>query len=169
MRIVAGSALIAVLLGGPLGGVVAAAESFTDPFSYCAAVGTIDAPDQRYSGPPVPDSIARGLQRALGASGAFQLSEHSFWRCMDGKVYACAVGANLPCQDKANASRTPEPALETFCQQDPNADVIPASVTGRDTVYAWRCRNGAPVIERQVAQVDPRGFIAGIWYEIPRP
>jgi hypothetical protein len=28
---------------------------FSDPFAYCAAVGTIDAPDARYTGPRVPD------------------------------------------------------------------------------------------------------------------
>jgi hypothetical protein len=146
------------------------AESFTDPFAYCAAVKTIDAPDARYQGPTVPESIARGLQKATGApAGDFAPFSNSYWRCMDGKLYACTVGANLPCTAKADASRTPGPELATYCKEQPEADVIPAYVTGRETVYAWRCRGGAPVIERQVAQADARGFIAGIWYEIPPP
>jgi hypothetical protein len=29
--------------------------TFTDPFAYCAALGTIDAPDSRYTGPKVPE------------------------------------------------------------------------------------------------------------------
>src|SRR5215510_4570357 len=41
-----------------------AATRFTDPFAYCAAVGTIDTPDSRYAGPKVPEAVARGLQRA---------------------------------------------------------------------------------------------------------
>lgn len=144
----------------------ARAESHDNPFAYCAAVGTIDAPDARYSGPPLPDAVARGLQKAIAAPGA--LAGVS-WRCMDGKVYACTVGANLPCTSKADLSRTPGEPLRTFCKQQPDADVIPAYVTGRETVFAWRCQHGAPAIERQVAEADARGFIAAIWYPIPAP
>ncbi len=39
--------------------------TYTDPFAYCAAVRTIDAPDARYVGPAVPDAVVRGLQAAL--------------------------------------------------------------------------------------------------------
>ena len=162
---------IAVLLGLAVAGVsTAAAESFDDPFAYCAAVGTIDAPDARYQGPPLPASIERGLRQAVGAPPGDAASfSQSYWRCMDGEVYACTVGANLPCTAKADANRTPGPAPTTFCAEQPDADVIPAYVTGRETVYAWRCQHGAPVIERQVATADARGFIAAIWHEIPRP
>jgi hypothetical protein len=44
---------------------------FSDPFAYCAAVGTIDAPDARYTGPKVPEVVARfekGLRRARGCT-----------------------------------------------------------------------------------------------------
>jgi hypothetical protein len=34
--------------------------TFTDPFAYCAAVGTVDAPDSRYTGPKVPEAVAQG-------------------------------------------------------------------------------------------------------------
>lgn len=95
--------------------------SFTDPFAYCAAVGTIDAPDARYAGPKVPESIARGLQAALNAP-------------------------DMP--------------------QQPDSDFIPAYITGHDTIYEWRCTNGAPEIVKQVFQVDAQGFIADIWYPI---
>jgi len=162
---------VALVIDGPPGqSDDSAAQSFDDPFAYCAAAKTADAPDARYHGPAVPDSIARGLQRAIGAPpGPLAPFEHSSWRCMDGKVYACTVGANLPCQSKADASRTPGPGLVTFCTEQPQADVIPAYVTGRETIYTWRCQRGVPTIERQVAHADARGFIADIWYEIPPP
>ena len=38
--------------------------TYTDPFAYCASVGTIDVPDARYDGPKLPDVIARGLRAA---------------------------------------------------------------------------------------------------------
>ncbi len=85
---------------------------------------------------------------------------------MDKKVYACTVGANLPCQEKADTNQTPGTALNEFCQANPTSDAIPAYVTGRATVYEWKCENGAPVISRQLTEPDGRGFLKMFWYEI---
>src|SRR5664280_2603081 len=40
--------------------------TYTDPFAYCAAVGTIDAPDSRYTGDPIPLMIIQGYLKAAG-------------------------------------------------------------------------------------------------------
>ena len=146
----------------------APAAVYTDPFAYCAAVGTIDAPDATYTGPQVPQSVAEGLQTALNAPDTplDMLQNGSSWRCMDGAVYACFVGANLPCEAKANTDRTPTQEEIDFCSQNPNSDFIPAVVTGRETVYEWRCRDGAPEIVRQISQPDAQGFLSEIWYKI---
>jgi hypothetical protein len=149
-----------------------APRRFTNPFAYCAAIGTIDASDDRYTGPRMPQAIARGLKRAFDAPESAPLTpflENSFWRCMDGKVYACNVGANLPCQGKADASRTPTAGMIDFCKENLNTDFIPAVATGRETVYAWQCTNGAPTITREVVEPDARGFLKNIWYEISPP
>ena len=142
--------------------------SYTDPFDYCAAVGTADAPGAEYTGPGVPESIALGLQRALNAPDTplEMLQNGSSWRCMDGSVYACFVGANLPCEAKANTDETPTQEEIDFCQANPASDFIPAVVTGRETVYEWRCTDGAPTIVRQVSEPDAQGFLSEIWYEI---
>lgn len=163
--------LLALLLfalttaGGP--------ATYTDPFAYCAAVGTIDAPDGRWAGDKVPVAIARGLRRELLGSPEGDISfllRTSFWRCMGGKVYACAVGANLPCQSKANTSRTPTPSMVQYCQTNPDADFIPMYMSDRASIYAWGCRAGVPVITRQITKPDAQGFLSNIWYEIgPTP
>jgi Tol biopolymer transport system component/putative hemolysin len=142
--------------------------TYTDPFAYCAVVGTVDTPGSDYVGPQVPESVARGLQQALNAPDTpiEVLENGSFWRCMDGSVYACFVGANLPCQAKANTDRTPTQEEIDYCQQNPNSDFIPAVVTGRETVFEWRCRDGAPEIVQQVSQPDAQGFLSEIWYKI---
>ena len=143
--------------------------TFSDPFAYCAALGTIDAPDSRYTGPKVPEVVAQGLQRAFGAPTDAPLEpflHNTFWRCMDGQVYACTVGANLPCQERAAASRKPTQGMTDFCQDNAHAEVIPAFVTGRATVYEWKCTNGVPEIVRQFAHPDARGFLSNIWYAI---
>jgi len=142
---------------------------FSDPFAYCAAVGTVDAPDERYVGPAVPDAIVKALREELGIAEEAPkewIVKGTVWRCMDGKVWACFIGANIPCTAKANTSQTPTSEMVDFCKEHPTADVIPASVTGRETIYEWRCQDGAPKIVKQVFKPDARGFISDFWYEI---
>jgi hypothetical protein len=169
---VAGSLVALLLAAGALVAGPALARPYADPFAYCAAVGTVDAPDQRYTGPTVPESIALGLRRAFGAAPDAPIETFvrgTSWRCMDGKVYACNVGANLPCQGKADTNRVAAAPVAEFCRENPQADVVPAYVTGRDTVYEWRCENGAPEAGRQFDAPDPRGFLTNIWHQIPPP
>jgi hypothetical protein len=144
-------------------------STFSDPFAYCSAIGNSDTPGPTYTGPKMPQTIAAGLKKASGASPDAPLDifvQGSFWRCMNGKVYACFVGANLPCDSKANTDKTPTAAETDFCKANPNSDVVPAVVTGHDTIYEWRCGNGVPEIVKQVFQVDERGYISEIWYLI---
>ena len=146
--------------------------TFTDPFAYCAAVTTTDAPDARYIGPQTPDAIVNGLRTALNAPvdvPADVYVKGTFWRCMDGSVYACFVGANLPCYSKANTDKTPTQAEQDYCQQNPNSDFIPAVVTGHETIYDWQCQNGAAVAGRPVAPGEARGFMSNIWYKLTPP
>jgi hypothetical protein len=143
-------------------------ETFTDAFAYCASVGTNDAPDSRYVGLRVPESVATGLLAALNTPDVpiDVLINGSSWRCMGGQVYACFVGANLPCEEKANTDGTPTQAEQDFCQQQPDADIIPAYVTGHNTIYEWRCTHGTAEAVKQVFQVDAQGYIADVWYQI---
>ena len=46
------------------------------------------------------------------------------------------------------------------------AVLIPASVTGRGTVYEWRCQDGVPGIVGQVFEPDAQGCISDFWYEL---
>ncbi len=143
--------------------------TFTDPFAYCAAVGTIDAPDARYTGEQPPTAVIAGIRRAFDAPADTPDEVYRngvFWRCAEGQVKGCFVGANLPCEAKADLSETPNEGTVAFCKENPNAEVAPAAATGRATVFAWRCANGAPVKGEQVAQADAQGFIADFWYVI---
>jgi hypothetical protein len=145
-----------------------AASAFTNPFAYCSAVVNIDQPDARFSGPKIPDVIANGVKKASGASADAPIElfrQNSFWRCMDGKVYACTVGANLPCWSKANTEKTPSSAETDYCKANPDQD-IPAYVTGHDTIYTWHCNQQTATVQKQVFTVDARGFITEIWYQI---
>jgi hypothetical protein len=144
------------------------ASSYHDPAAYCAAVGTIDAPDARYGGPSVPDWVARALRKAThGAPDApLDFFKHAAWRCADGQVLACSFGANIPCASKAEMSRQPGPGAFAFCREHPDTDVVPAYATGHETVYEWRCRAGQPEIVRQLLAVDAQGFQTAFWYRV---
>jgi hypothetical protein len=145
--------------------------TYTDPFAYCAAVGTVESPDARYTGPEVPESLAEGLRVALNTPDTpLEVYQRgTFWRCVDGQVYACMVGANIPCTTKADLSQEPTQPMADFCQANPGSDFIPAVVTGRATVYAWRCDGTTPVAAEQVLTVDAQGFLAEYWHALPSP
>lgn len=142
--------------------------TYDDPFQYCAAVGTSDAPDVRYTGPSLPASIVKGMieQGIITADMPAEFQKHAVWRCMDSRVWVCHFGANIPCQEKADTSRTPTAEMENFCQANHDAIGIPAAVTGRATVYEWKCNSSKAEATRQLTQVDPQGYLAIFWHEL---
>ena len=147
-------------------------ETYNDPFAYCTAIGTIDAPDARYAGPLISDEIIDGYKAAAGitASTDTESTEYfkktTIWRCMDNQVYACNFGANLACDSKANTDQTPSLAMEEWCKANPDDDFIPLFVTGHDTIYSWHCVKDAVEVLEQIAEVDAAGYLANIWYPI---
>ncbi|MEK7217143.1 MAG: hypothetical protein AAB289_16280, partial [Chloroflexota bacterium] len=116
----------------------------------------------RYTGPAVHDTIQQGMRQAGAPTNGLR------WRCMGAKVYACGVGANLPC-GKANPSPQPGAGLATWCNEHPDTQVVPAVATGRETVFSWACQGDVPVIARQALAADARGFVSQFWHELRPP
>jgi hypothetical protein len=111
---------------------------------------------------PIPASSVPAVNRVFGTQLPVAVAvATTVYRCLAGHVLVCTGGANLPC-GKANTSRTSAGATE-WCRGNPNADFVPAYATGHDTVYRWRCRDGAAVIVGQTSAVDARGFVAAYW------
>ncbi|MBZ9849310.1 hypothetical protein LB565_15090 [Mesorhizobium sp. CA14] len=94
-----------------------------------------------------------------------ELQTQANYRCMNGKVLACFVGANLPCA-KMNAARD-NPGADEFCKTNPNDDAVPAFATGHDAVYAYKCRNGKAVVTGESWVLDKRGFAKKLWAVVP--
>lgn len=151
----------------PVGGLDVKTFTTDDPFKYCAVIGTIDIPDARYTGKGTPDPIVERMikEGILSADAPVQFQRNFVWRCMDHRVWVCVYGANIPCTEKADTSKVPSPEMIDYCGANPSTDNIPAYVTGRKTVYAWRCAGGNPRIDRQIHQVDHEGYIKTYWYE----
>ncbi len=136
---------------------VAAAARYTDAQAYCRALGTIDAPDRRWAGPKLPPWIAR---RMLVDEDAWVA-----WRCADGQVLACVYGANRRCDAKARTSRHADAAVRAYCHAHPDADFVPAVVSGHDDAVWWRCR-GRRALAGHVDAVDARGYLARDWQAV---
>lgn len=146
--------------------------TYTDPFAYCTGTVNTDEPGPNYLGERAPEAVVAAMRTALGAPDlpdAMFAEGGFYWRCMDGQVYGCVVGANLPCMTKADLSQEPSAEMTAFCAENAQAEAIPAAVTGRATVYAWSCQAGAPVAGEQVFHADAAGFIEEIWYALPAP
>ncbi|WP_217578075.1 hypothetical protein [Mesorhizobium sp. GbtcB19] len=94
-----------------------------------------------------------------------ELQTQASYRCMNGKVLACFVGANLPCA-KMNTARD-NPGADEFCKANPNADVVPAFATGHDAVYSYKCASGKAVVAGNSWQLDKRGFAKKLWTVVP--
>jgi hypothetical protein len=140
-----------------------------DPFAYCAEVGTGGVQPGPEDGAVFPPALLGPMVTAGVASEEMPASvrEATRWRCMDGAVWVCPMGANLPCTERADTTTMPSPAMDRFCSgSPPNADAIPAYVTGRATVYAWRCEGASAVTARQVFTPDPQGFLSEVWYRV---
>jgi Tol biopolymer transport system component len=142
-------------------------EYFTDPYAYCAAVGQIDSPDERYTGAAMTDGlfkdylVAAGLDTSTDYPDTFK--QMTIWRCMDSRVYACNFGANIPCNSKADTNQTPTQAMTDFCTQNPGRSEIPMSVTGHSTIYSWRCNQTTPEILDQIDSIDAAGYASSFW------
>jgi hypothetical protein len=127
--------------------------------AYCASSASPRAPV------PVPKSLETDVASAFGLP-VDAVRHGAFVRCAKGKLWACAVGANLNC-GKANMRRS-LPGASEFCRTNPDADNIPMAATGHDTIYAWRCAGKRAVATKAVVAVDPDGYDAGNWKKVDR-
>ena len=148
-------------------------KQYADPFAYCAAVGTVDSPASPYVGGKIPDQIIAGYKLAAGLETSTEpldlLRQTTVWRCMEGKVYACNFGANLPCDSKADTNSEPTSGMTSYCQSNPDAGNIPMSVTGHATIFSWHCVGEQAATQSQIDQADAEGYLKRIWYQIPPP
>ena len=166
-------ALVILALGGGEAG-VAQSEGPTaileNPFGFCARVGTDDRSGESQgalSGAAVA-ALAPYLHEALRLPRDALLPLNQIvWRCMDGKVYACVRGANIPCDSKADRSKSNRGAAN-YCRANPNALLVPAYATGHRTVYLWKCVAGQAKPGETVSATDRRGFRTDFWYLIEK-
>jgi hypothetical protein len=135
------------------------AQTYKDPIPYCKAVGTIDKPDARYTGPKLPPWMAEKLNLKPSQGKLME------WRCANGAVMACLYGANIPCGSKAITSQKPTQPIIDYCRQNPDSQFVPMVVTGHETTVSWACHGPRPeVIES--SPVDAQGYAKAYWHAV---
>jgi hypothetical protein len=148
---------LALIVSAFLASAASAAEA---PASYCRRVVTDDKLR------PIPSSLVSATQRVFGltAAPAEFVRRTTVFRCAEGAVLVCVVGANLPC-GKADTRRS-LPAADRFCRENPRTPFIPAVVTGHATIYSWRCQGALAAPGAPVQSTDARGFNARLWKSV---
>lgn len=112
---------------------------------------------------PLPALLTPNVKKAFDLHGMepTEIQNLTVTRCMDGHIYACFAGANLPC-GKADIS-TNRPAITAWCKENPSVDSVPFYVSGHDTAYNWHCTAGQARIEPPSAALDANGFFKAYW------
>lgn len=161
-----------VLLSG-LSARDADAQTFVDPFDYCAAVGTIEVSDrlfdERFIGRPPIEQIRKVFR--IGPGFDF-LSDDSFvWRCFQGNVFGCWQSNKEICH-RADISRVPTREMEDYChvKGNRNSRDLPTFVmdTRHPSMYRWACRLGVATITEQLFTPDQRGYPPDLWRRLSR-
>ena len=131
-------------------------HGFEDPVAYCRAHPNLDEPGADYTGTGTPAWMQHrmGIRHGMSAMIA--------WRCMGGRVLACADGGGSAHCDKGDANRVATREMSEFCAAHPSQQ-MPLSVTGAGTLYAWRCVGRTPRAGRALARLDRRGYRVGDW------
>ncbi|TGW01072.1 hypothetical protein EN797_011805 [Mesorhizobium sp. M2E.F.Ca.ET.154.01.1.1] len=159
------SAFVAVAAASAAPAPAAAAQ---DLYGFCRQVKNDDTirpySHELYGG--TVKAFKKLFPDAKNAPQEQELQTQANYRCMNGKVLACFVGANLPCA-RMNAARD-NPGADEFCKTIANADVVPAFATGHDAVYSYKCASGKAVVNGSAWALDKRGFAKKLWAEVPR-
>jgi hypothetical protein len=153
-RLALGAILVSLGAALPPCASIAAPTAHRSPRGYCAHVGTDDA----LRTPPA--ALAPAIKRLFDIRGGFTLRT-AYYRCADGAVKVCFVGANLPC-GKANTSKN-LPAVTRWCEMHPDTEHIPLHVTGHASLYSWHCVGAKAATGAPHGALDARGFFAQYW------
>jgi hypothetical protein len=155
---------ILTLIGFTFLHVSVGAGAAENPFAYCVGIGTIDTPIG--GGSPVPAALLPYLRTAIGLSADAPLTRQSYyWRCMDGAVFVCAIGASIPCDAKADRAKRNSGA-EYYCRENPNAPFVPAYAAGHSGIYEWTCSAGRAIRGKVLLTLDHRGYPVDFWHRL---
>jgi hypothetical protein len=86
------------------------------------------------------------------------------WRCMNGSVYVCEMGATGRGCMRTGYTTAPHQAIRKWCRENPNVDYVPGALLAGAAI-SWRCVRGQPVII-ETEGVDEQGYVRRFWRKI---
>ena len=123
---------------------------------YCVVHRNVDNPGRDFYGAAYKTDIVPPAVIKAGANT---------WRCMDGRVQVCAVGADGRACGKLDPGLSPAKPVRAYCGVNPGSDFVPMVVIG-NSATTWRCTGAVPYpLETQ--KLDKRGFVVGRWRALP--
>jgi hypothetical protein len=135
---------------------------YRDPFSYCKGIGdnlppnpetNIATLDRRYEGPATPKEV-------IAAVG----HEPVTWRCMDGAVYGCYIGASGQGCMRPDTRPLATSEMKQFCSQNPGRRIPNAY---NNSIYDWMCNGPIPSIgATPPPALDRMGFYQSTWIRV---
>lgn len=138
-----------------------------DLHQYCRQVRNDDA-IRNYTHDLFDETVKVYMKGSPDRKGAVDESEfenQAQYRCMDGKVMVCFIGANLPCV-KINTAKD-NPGAAAACKDAKDGETPAAAQVGHDSAYSFVCRGGKAVVDGEAWTLDKRGFAKEIWTELP--
>lgn len=129
-------------------------SSLPEPFAYCREAGTTAT-----TCPECIVSPGSTLGRALSRAGRMLTVA---WRCQDGEVTACELGASGRACRIVTSGRDQMAAMEKYCKEQPGTRV-PNAVNY--SAAEWRC-DGSNLVRDELypeAETDKLGYVAGNW------
>lgn len=143
------------------------AKSYTDPILFCRVAKNADShgegsvSDKRYAGPENPQAAVDAIHAVVPKVSA----DSVVWRCMDGNMYACYLGASGRACTQFSHSLKPTRVLRGYCAQYPGTPIPEAA---NDTAADWTCNGITPVRDRRFPPMalDKRGYIQNAWRRV---
>ncbi len=87
------------------------------------------------------------------------------WRCMDGKVMVCNLGASgAACEATSRFDARRRRAFVQFCMENPDSNYI-AEAVSRGLASTWRC-DGTKPVQMTTTPVDKLGYYKGSWHPL---
>ena len=134
-----------------------------DADDFCAKVRNDDRlrPYDAAMRPDFVRAFKKLFPNTTGGRSDAMLKAEAVFRCMDGKLVACFIGANLPCGkiDRAQGNA----GADAFCHANPQARDVPRVASGHASEFTFRCHDGRAEISGTAWTADSRGFAKETW------
>lgn len=138
-------------------------STFSDPVFYCAANPDSESIASTYVGQPLPNWITVAMKPAQSKAASTESVSYN-WRCMTGRVYACASEIGKASCSRPVDERVPTNVMTAYCKNKKRG-AIPPDLAG-NVIPMWACSRQGPTITGYRTDIDNAGYLLNQWSDI---